>query len=72
MAFNPGGILSLYCRELAHHMTEDRCSQMLEELLTIKEELNRERLDKELIEQNRAEAQSLLNYVEKTKGWLET
>lgn len=41
---------------------------MLEELLTIKEELNRERLDKELIEQNRVEAQSLLNYVEKAKG----
>ncbi len=55
-------------RELTNRMTEDRCSQMLEECLTIKEELNRERLDKELLEQNRSEAQSLLAYVEKAKG----
>lgn len=49
-------------------MAEDRCSQMLEEFLTIKEELNRERLDKELLEQSRSEAQLLLVHVEKTKG----
>lgn len=55
-------------RELTNRMTEDRCSQMLEELLTIKEDLNRVRLDKELMEQNRAEGQSLLAYLEKTKS----
>lgn len=49
-------------------MTEDRCSQMLEEMFTIKEELNKVRLDKELCEQNRSEAQTLLNLVEKAKS----
>lgn len=55
-------------REMANRMTEDRYSQMLEELLTIKEDLNRVKLDKELMEQNRAEAQVLLSYFEKSKG----
>lgn len=51
-------------------MTEDRCSQMLEECLTLKEELNRVKLDKELIEQNRAEAQSVASYLENAKSEL--
>lgn len=41
---------------------------MLDECLTIKEELNRERLNKELLEQNRSEAESLLAYLEKAKS----
>lgn len=56
-------------RELTNRINEDRCSQMLDECLTIKEELNRERLDKELLEQNRSEAESLLAYLEKAKGY---
>lgn len=42
---------------------------MLDECLTFKEELNRERLEKELLEQNRSEAESLLAYLEKAKGF---
>lgn len=56
-------------RELTNRINEDRCSQMLDECLTFKEELNRERLEKELLEQNRSEAESLLAYLEKAKGF---
>ena len=49
-------------------MEEERCSKMREELLTLREELSRTALDKDMLEQQKLETDSLISQIEKSKG----
>lgn len=47
---------------------EDRCSKMREELLTLREELNKTYLSKDMLEQQKLETDGLISQIEKSKG----
>lgn len=47
---------------------EDRCSKMREELLTLREELNKMYLSKDMLEQQKLETDGLISQIEKNKG----
>lgn len=47
---------------------EDRCSKMREELLTLREDLNKAYLAKDMLEQQKLETDDLISQIEKGKG----
>lgn len=49
---------------------EDRCSKMREELLTLREDLNKAYLAKDMLEQQKLETDGLISQIEKNKGIL--
>lgn len=55
-------------REINLRAEEDRCSRMREELLTVREELNKLYLSHDMLEQQKLEADKLISALEKTKG----
>lgn len=55
-------------RETALRAEEERCSRLREELLTAREELSRMYLSRDLLEQQKLEADSLIGNIEKTKS----
>lgn len=57
-------------RELNLRAEEDRCSRIREELLTVREELNKLYLSHDLLEQQKLEADKLITSLEKVKGLL--
>lgn len=54
-------------RELNLRAEEDRCSRIREELLTVREELNKLYLSHDLLEQQKLEADNLITALEKNK-----
>lgn len=57
-------------RELSLRSEEDRCSKMREELLTLREDLNKAYLAKDMLEQQKLETDELISQIEKNKGIL--
>lgn len=57
-------------RELSLRSEEDRCSKMREELLTLREDLNKAYLAKDMLEQQKLETDELISQIEKSKGIL--
>lgn len=57
-----------FCRELSFRSEEERCSRMREELLSLREELSRAHLAKDMLEQQKIETDSLITQIEKSKG----
>lgn len=57
-------------RELSLRSEEDRCSKMREELLTLREDLNKAYLAKDMLEQQKLETDGLISQIEKSKGIL--
>lgn len=55
-------------REMNLRAEEDRCSRMREELLVVREELNKLYLNHDMLEQQKLEADSLIVALEKSKG----
>lgn len=55
-------------REMNLRAEEDRCSRMREELLVVREELNKLYLSHDLLEQQKLEADSQIASLEKSKG----
>lgn len=55
-------------RELSLRSEEDRCSKMREELLTLREDLNKAHLAKDMLEQQKLETDGLISQIEKSKG----
>lgn len=55
-------------REINLRGEEDRCSRMREELLNVREELNKLHLSYDMLEQQKLEADSLISSLEKTKS----
>jgi len=47
---------------------EERCSRLREELLTVREDLNKALLSRDVLEQHRAESDNLMIQLEKAKG----
>lgn len=60
----------IFCRELNLRSEEDRCSKMREELLTLREDLNKAYLAKDMLEQQKLETDGLISQIEKSKGIL--
>lgn len=58
----------IICRELNLRSEEDRCSKMREELLTLREDLNKAYLAKDMLEQQKLETDGLISQIEKNKG----
>ncbi|XP_077288901.1 ciliary rootlet coiled-coil, rootletin [Arctopsyche grandis] len=58
-------------RESILRSEEDRCSRIRQELLNIREELNKCYLSRDLLEQNKMEADSLISQMEKNRSDLE-
>lgn len=54
--------------ELNIRSEEDRSSRLREELLTVREELNKLYLSHDMLEQQKLEADILISSLEKTKG----
>lgn len=50
---------------------EDRCSRLREELLILREDLNKAFLAKEMLEQQKLESDGLLTQLEKARGTLQ-
>lgn len=55
-------------REINLRGEEDRCSRMREELLTVREELNKLYLSYDMLEAQKVEADNVISNLEKTKG----
>lgn len=55
-------------RELSLRSEEDRCSKMREELLTLREDLSKTYLAKDMLEQQKLETDGLISQIEKGKG----
>lgn len=55
-------------REMNLRAEEDRCSRMREELLVVREELNKLYLSHDLLEQQKLEADSQISSLDKSKG----
>lgn len=55
-------------REITLRGEEDRCSRMREELLTVREELNKLYLSYDMLEAQKLEADNVISSLEKTKG----
>ncbi|KAM7361554.1 ciliary rootlet coiled-coil, rootletin isoform 2-T5 [Cochliomyia hominivorax] len=57
--------------ELNLRAEEDRCSRLREETISLREELNRVSLNRDLLEQQRIESDNIINLLEKQKADLE-
>lgn len=57
-------------REMNLRNEEDRCSRMREELLSVKEELNKLYLSYDMLEQQKMECENIISSLEKSKGIL--
>lgn len=55
-------------RELNLRSEEEKCSKMREELLTLREDLNKAYLTKDMLEQQKLETDALISQIEKSKG----
>lgn len=55
-------------RELSLRSEEDRCSKMREEILTLREDLSKAYLAKDMLEQQKLETDGLISQIEKSKG----
>ncbi|XP_012287068.1 rootletin isoform X2 [Orussus abietinus] len=55
-------------REINLRSEEERCSRLMEELLTLREDLNKAYLAKDMLEQQKLEADTLISQIEKSKG----
>lgn len=55
-------------RELNLRSEEEKCSKMKEELLTLREDLNKAYLTKDMLEQQKLETDALISQIEKSKG----
>jgi hypothetical protein len=58
----------LYYRELNLRAEEDRCSRLREELLTLREDLNKAYLSQDMLEQQKMESDGRIAQMEKSKG----
>jgi rootletin len=57
-------------RELNLRAEEDRCSRLREELLTLREDLNKAYLSHDMLEQQKMEADGRIAQIEKSRGVL--
>jgi len=55
-------------RELNLRSEEEKCSKMREELVTLREDLNRAHLTKDVLEQQKLETDAIISQIEKNKG----
>lgn len=55
-------------REINLRGEEDRCSRIREELLSVREELNKLYLSHDMLEQQKFEAENVITSLEKAKG----
>jgi rootletin len=55
-------------RELNLRSEEEKCSKMREELVTLREDLNRAYLTKDVLEQQKLETDAIISQIEKNKG----
>lgn len=55
-------------REINLRGEEDRCSRIREELLSVREELNKLYLTHDMLEQQKLEADSIISNLERAKG----
>lgn len=55
-------------REINLRGEEDRCSRIREELLSVREELNKLYLSHEMLEQQKLESDNLISALEKARG----
>lgn len=53
------------------HSEEEKCSRMREELLTVREDLSKTQLTRDMLEQQKIETDGLLSQIEKSRGSLE-
>lgn len=58
----------IFFRELTFRSEEERCSKLREEFLTLREDLNKANLAKDMLEQQNSEANNLISQIEKNKG----
>jgi hypothetical protein len=63
----------MYCivlnyREMNLRAEEERCSRLREELLTLREDMNKAYLSREMLEQQKMESDDLIAQMEKSKG----
>lgn len=58
----------LNCREINLRSEEDRCSRLREELLTLREDMNKAYLSRDMLEQQKMESDGLIAQIEKSKG----
>lgn len=56
-------------REINLRGEEDRCSRIREELLSVREELNKLYLAHDMLEQQKIEADNIISNLERAKGW---
>lgn len=47
---------------------EDRCSRLREELLTLREDVNKAYLSRDMLEQQKMESDGLITQIERSKG----
>lgn len=57
----------LTCREISLRSEEERGSRLREELLTVREELNKAHLAREVLEQHKDDSESVIAQMEKAK-----
>lgn len=62
--------IMLHYRELNLRAEEDRCSRLREELLTLREDLNKAYLSHDMLEQQKMESDGHIAQIEKNKGVL--
>lgn len=55
-------------REINLRAEEDRCSRLREELLTLREDMNKAYLSRDMLEQQKMESDGLITQIEKSKG----
>lgn len=60
------GILNY--REINLRAEEDRCSRLREELLTLREDMNKAYMSRDMLEQQKMESDGLIAQLEKSKG----
>lgn len=65
---NTLNIVNIHSREMNLRAEEDRCSRLREELLTVREDLSKTYLTKDMLEQQKSEVEALLAQVEKSRG----
>lgn len=57
-----------FYREMNMRAEEDRCSRLREELLTLREDMNKAYLSRDMLEQQKMESDGLIAQIEKSKG----
>jgi hypothetical protein len=55
-------------REMNLRAEEERCSRLREELLTLREDMNKSYLSRDMLEQQKMESDDLIVQIEKSKG----